>query len=200
MGTYGRNFDFRTPPAAEDRKGRFVLSITDLSAAQLAAGVPLGAPVTLDTTVANSASLTNAAQIKLATGAQAPRKGASGILLYEHAPAAFAGDDPFLTTYSDKDTAPVGKLVQVISGAGVKVAFTNTEARDFLETRSYPGRIMVAGVSIATPSVVVGELLTPGTGNDTAGFWAETGSATNGWLVVTAVDTDRAEVEAQMLF
>ncbi len=200
MGTYGRNFEFRVPPTHGQRAGRQVLNITGLDAATQAAGVPIGAPIKLDNTIAVSSAYSGAYNVQLATGAQAPVKGGSGILLYEHAPAAFAGYDPALTTYSDIDKAPVGKLVQMISGLEVKVVFKNTDASTFLGTRSYAGRIMVAGVSIATPSVAVGELLTPGTGTDAAGYWAETGTAANGWLEVLSVDAVRDEVEARMIF
>lgn len=200
MASYGRNFDFRIPPEGVDRKGRFVLNITDLSAAALVAGVPLGAPVVLDTTIAVSTSYSGAANVKLATGAQNPAPGISGILLYEHAPAAYAGFDPLLTTYSDLGTAPVGKLVQVVSDPDIKVVLKNTAQSTFLGTRTYAGRVMVAGVSIATPTVAVGDYLTPGTGNDTAGYWTETSTAAQGWLRVTSVDTVRGEVEAQMTF
>lgn len=192
MASYGRNFDFRVPPRSGERAGRFILGgATDL---------PIGVPVKVDTGEDQSTELTGALTVELATGAQAPVPGLSGILVYEHAPAAFAGDDPFLTTYSDKDTAPAGKLVQVVSGTTVKVVFRNTSDRTFLSTRAYDGRKMVAGIGQATPTIAVGDYLTPGTGDDTSGYWAETGSATNAWLVVTAIDNDRAEVEAQLVF
>lgn len=192
MASYGRNFDFRVPPRSGERAGRFILGG--------AAAVPIGAPVKVDTATAGSAEFSDANTVELATGAQAPVPGLSGILVYEHAPAAFAGDDPFLTTYSDKDTAPVGKLVQVVTGTTVKIVLRNTSDRTFLNTRDYTGRKMVAGIGQATPTVEVGEYLTPGTGDDTDGYWAVTASASNAWLVVTAVDNDRAEVEAQLLF
>jgi hypothetical protein len=197
MASYGRNFDFRVPPRSGERTGRNVLTDTGLSGGT---SVPIGAPVVYDSAEGVNDDFTAARSFKLATGAQAPAPGRCGILVYEHAPAAFAGDDPFLTTYSDKDTAPVGKLVQVVSGDTVKVMLKNTADRTFLNTRDYTGRKMVAGLGGATPTIAVGDYLTPGTGNDTAGYWAETGSATNAWLVVTAVDNDRAEVEAQFLF
>jgi hypothetical protein len=57
---------------------------------------------------------------------------------------------------------------------------------------------MVAGLG-ATPTLQVGDYLTPGTGNDSAGYWAETASAANAWLVVTLVDSARQEVEAELL-
>lgn len=198
MADYGRNFGFRVPPEGANRKGRFILASTGLitDTTKLA----LGAPVKLDGSVDETVLHTNANAVKLAIGAQAPAIGTTGILVYEYGPAAFAGDDPFLTTYSDKDVAPVGSMVQVVSSPDVKVVFKNTAVRTFLNTRTYPARTMVAGIGIATPTIAVGDFLTPGTGSDAAGYWAETGSASNAWLVVTSVDNARAEVEAQMLF
>jgi len=142
---------------------------------------------------------TGAAYVELATGAQAP-PARGGILVYEHAPAAYAGFDPGLTEWSDLDYAPAGKMVQVVHGDTVKVAFTNTEDRTFLNTRSYSGRIMVAGLGGATPDLDVGEYLTPGTGDDDNGYWAVTADVAEAWLVVTAVDHTRAEAEARLLF
>lgn len=190
MASYGRNFDFRVVPQAENRKGRFHVPSTGST-------IPLGAPVGATNAAEDGRGL---APVALVTGATAPLKGLHGILVYEYAPAAFAGFDPELTTYSDLDFAPLNAAVQVVSGPEIKVVFYNTTARTFLAARSYPGRVMVAGIGIATPTIAVGDLLTPGTGNDTAGYWAETGSASNAWLRVTHIDNARAEVEAQLLF
>jgi hypothetical protein len=198
MGSYGRNFEFRVTPRSGEREGRWVLSDTGLDVGVTA--VPIGAPVVADIAEGASDDFTQAHHVSLATGAQVPQVGLSGILVYEHAPAAFAGDDPFLTTYSDKDTAPVGKLVQVVRGTSVKVVLRNTADRTFLNTREYAGRKMVAGIGQATPTLVVGNFLTPGVGDDTDGYWAETADITQAWLVITAVDNDRAEVEARVRF
>lgn len=190
MGTYGRNFEFRVPPHGGQRGARYVLPTT------APADLPIGAPVV----VANGATPDEMGRlpVALATGAQAPKPGLSGILVFEHAPAAYAGDDPFLTTYSDKDTAPRGRAVQVVAGDRVKVVFRNTEDRSFMGQRDYQGRVIVAGMG-ATPTVAVGDYLTPGTGDDTAGYWAE-GTAANGWMVVESVDVARQEVECRMTF
>lgn len=200
MATYGRNFDFRVPPVGNERAGRHVLNVTNLSASQLTAGVPIGAPLALDTSIAVSSTFSGATNVKLQKGATPGIAGRHGILVYEHAPAAFAGNDPALTTYSDKDTAPVGKLVQMVNGPSVKVLFRNTTTQTFLTERTYTGRVLVAGVSLATPTVAVGDYLTPSDYcNDTDGFWVESNS-TNGWLVVLSVDAARDEVEARMVF
>lgn len=174
---------------SENRAGRFSVPASGL--------IPLGAPVVVDT-VAGVDGL-GMQIVKLATGAQAPVGGQSGLALFEYGPAAFAGLDPFLSTYSDLSTVPLGKACQVISGPYVKVVFTNTITQSFLSQRSYPGRVIVAGFG-ATPTDVVGNYLSPGTGDDVSGYWAVTGSLANAWMVITAVDTVRGQVEARMLF
>lgn len=188
--SYGRNFEFRVHPRGGQRQGRFAVPSTGNK-------IPIGAPI-VSTDGAAPTSL-GLQPVTLVTGATAPVAGKHGIAVFEYGPAAFAGDDPFLTTYSDKDTIPLGEAVQMVSGDEVKVCFINTEARTFLNTRAYAGRVMVAGLG-ATPTLQVGDFLTPGTGNDTAGYWAETSNATQAWLVITRVDTARGEVEARMLF
>jgi hypothetical protein len=191
VGSYGRNFEFRVPPMHGQRGARYALP------PDAAADLPIGVPVVVaDGADADDMGLL---PVALATGAQAPKPGLAGIVVYEHAPAAYAGDDPFLTTFSDKDTVPRGKACQVVAGDRVKVVFRNTEDRTFLTVRQYEGRTMVAGMG-ATPTVAVGDYLTPGAGNDTAGYWTETANAAQAWLVVERVDPDRGEVEARMAF
>lgn len=186
MGSYGRNFEFRVPPVHGQRGGRYVLAgDTDL---------PIGVPVIVDGD--QDDSLTGALPVVLATGAQAPVKGQCGILVFEHIDLNYL--DPEYSSYSDRDTAPVGKMVQVVSGDMVKVVFKNTEDRTFLQTRNYTGRTMVAGLG-ATPTLAVGDYLSPGTGDDTDGYWAES-NATNGWLVIEQIDAARGEVEARFNF
>ncbi len=191
MGSYGRNFEFRVPPVHGQRGGRYVLPKT------APAAIPIGAPVKVaDGAVQDSMGLL---PVALATGAQAPKFGTCGLLLFEYPPVAFAGTDPVLTTYADLDTAPKGAAIQLIHGDAVKVVFRNTVARTFMNTRDYTGRTMVAGLG-ATPTLAVGDYLTPGTGSDGAGYWAETATAANAWLVVESIDTARNEVEARFVF
>lgn len=188
--SYGRNFEFRVPPQSGQRGARYALhpDVADL---------PIGAPVTLEGT--DDGSGRN--YVEGASDGAAPASGAQGIAVYEHGPAAFAGDDPWLTTYSDKDKVPDGASVQVVSGDTVKVVLRNTEDRTFLESRDYEGRTMVAGLG-ATPTLAVGNYLEPyGSGaSDTNGYWKETATRANAWLVITSVDSARGEVEARMLF
>lgn len=189
MGTYGRNFEFRVTPHGGQRGGRYVLPV------DAPEDLPIGVPVQVaDGAVADAMGLL---PVALATGAQEPKKGLSGIVLYEHGPGL--GGDLVLDTYSDRDTVPRGRACQVVSGDAVKVVFRNTEDRTFLQTRDYAGRVMVAGLG-ATPTLVVGDFLTPGTGDDTAGYWAETANAAEAWLVVENVDAARGEVECRLAF
>lgn len=186
--SYGRNFDFRVPPHSGQRAGRYSNGAT---------AIAIGAPVKATGAEDSLGRLV----VALATGAQAPIVGIHGVAVFEYKGSeGWAGDDPFLTTYSDKDTVPANAGVQVVSGDAVKVVFKNTAARTFLHTRAYAGRKMVAGIGQATPTVAVGDYLTPGTGDDTSGYWAETASASNAWMVVTKIDNARAEVEARLLF
>lgn len=191
MSVYGRNFEFRVPPRSEDRSGRYYLAD--------ATEIPIGAPVVRDSGEdLNDLGLT---PVTLATGDTAtPLPGQGGVVVYEYGPAAYAGDDTNLVTYSDKDTVPAGAAVQVVGGNYVKIVLRNTSDETFLQTRDYTGRTMVAGIGIATPTLVVGDMLTPGVGNDTDGYWKETSDATEAWAVITKVDNDRAEVEARLTF
>lgn len=189
--SYGRNFEFRVPPHGGQRGARFVL------APALTSGLAIGAGVEVDGDDDDNGRAT----VTLASGGEVPVSGKHGIAVYEYAPAAFAGDDPLLTTYSDKDTIPANAAVQVVSGDTVKVVLRNTEDRTFLQTRDYEGRTMLAGFG-ATPTVAVGDYLEPygSSASDTNGYWVETATLANAWFVVTSVDSARGEVEARMLF
>ena len=189
MGTYGRNIEFRVPPYHGQRGGRF--------AAPTNADLPMGVPVRVADGAAEDAL--GLLPTTLAAAASAPKSGLCGIAIYEYNMGVdFAGTDNVITTFSDRDTIPRGRAIQVISGDRVKVVFTNTEDRTFLTARNYEGRIMVAGMG-ATPTLAVGDFLTPGVGNGTDGYWAE-GTAANAWLVVERVDVARQEVEARFVF
>lgn len=188
MGTYGRNFDFRVVPEPQARRGRYQLVN--------GADIPIGTPVK----VANGATPDiqfNALPASLCAGATTPKQGFNGIALYEWLDLNQL--DPQYSTYSDRSTIPDTRLIQMISEPGIKVVFRNTAASTFLHTRAYAGRLMVAGMG-ATPTVAVGDYLTPGTGDDTSGYWAETSDVTKAWLVVTHTSSARGEVEAEMLF
>lgn len=187
-----RNFEFRVSPRSGQRAGRYITPST---------GTPIviGAPIKVNAVAA--ANDLNLQEVALATGAQAPVPGIHGILVYEYKGAdGWSGDDPHLTTWSDKDTAPLGKACQLVSGDAVKVAFRNTNDTTFLNTRDYEGRTMVSEGSGATPNANVGDYLTPGPGSDALGYWAVTTSASSAWLVITAINDTTGEVEARLLF
>lgn len=188
--TYGPNFGFRVFPHGGQRHGSFITPATGDK-------IPLGAPVKASGALDD---LTGLQPVVLATGAQAPLKGQSGILVYEYTGYdGYRGFDPVSTTFSDLDTAPLGEPVQVVHGDAVMVWFKNTAEEEFLHTRTYAGRVMVAGAG-ATPTLAKGDMLTPGTGNDTSGYWAETAVAADAWLIVVSVDTTLGLVEAELAF
>lgn len=188
MSNYGRNFEFRIAPERGQRNGRYVNN----SGSAIVLGAPVAGQGTFDGLEQE--------EVALVTGATEPEKGRHGICIVEHnAATGWAGVDPFLTNQADIDTAPEGDQVILVSGETVKVVLRNTEDRTFLNTRDYDGRTMVAGLG-ATPTLEVGDFLTPGTGNDDDGYWAETSTASEAWMVITHVDTDRNEVEARLLF
>jgi hypothetical protein len=186
MGTYGRNFEFRITPTEEQRHGRVLFAG--------ATPVPIGVPLVVADNAVPDAAWTEALPATLATGAQPFDHGQCGIGVYEH--IDINGYDPALYGFSDIDMIPVKRLVQLTAGPNTKVVFTNTTAHSFMGVRNYTGRIMVAGMG-ATPTVRVGDLLTPGAGNDTAGYWAVNATAANAWLRVTSVDAARQMVEAE---
>lgn len=182
--SYGRNFGFRSPPVGAQRGSRYHISGST--------AIAQGAPV-LVADDATPDSTYDTLPADLATGDQAiPKAGMGGVAVYEHAQEAFFGSDAVITTPSDIDTIPVGRPCQVVGGKGsTKVWLKNTSATTF-GTRSYSAQTMVAGLG-ATPTLAVGDYLTPGTGNFTAGYWAETTTAANGWLVITEVGSDYVE-------
>jgi hypothetical protein len=162
----------------------------------------MGIPVEVDTAAALNALNLQPLKVSAADTATLPQ--GQGVLLYEYAPNAFAGVDPNLTLYSDLNTVPVGAAAQVIHGPsdGIHILLRNTSDSTFLNTRSYPGLTMVAGLGGATPTIAVGDYLTP-VGNTaqslTTGYWKETATVANGWLRVVSVDNARAECVAEIL-
>ncbi len=190
MSTYGRNFEFRVTPISEHRMARFSVPTTG---DRLPIGVPIQADVSEDPTDLGLQPVELGLQSTTTVGLR-------GILVYEYGPAAYAGTDELLTTFSDLDTAPLGAAVQMVHGSEVKVLFRNTEARTFLATRSYPARTMVAGTigSTLAPGVYLEPVVT--SPSDTNGYWEVASSVGDAWLVIESVDADRGEVEARMLF
>lgn len=186
-----RNFQFRVSPLDGERGSRFVL---DTASDALPQGVPVVTTGDVDAV--------GRAVVELATDAggnlDKPNPGQGGILIYEQ--FRYDGTDTAITTYSDMDTVPAGRGVQVVTGANrVKVAYKTTDGTSFYNRADYPtARVMVAGAG-ASPTVAVGDYLTPGTGDDTDGYWKETSDAAEAWLVVTSVDSN-GWVEAVLNF
>lgn len=189
MSNYGRNFYFAQPPVGNERAGRYSLTT--------AANQPIGVPV-VKAAAGSAKDGLGLLRVELAAeGAAIPLSGLGGIGVYEHAFGAFNGYDPETTSYSDLDFIPKGRPLQVISGPTVKVGFRNTVDDSFYGQRDYDGRVMVAGAG-ATPTLVIGDMLTPGVGTDTDGYWKKTTDPTKAWLVITELDDNR--VEARLNF
>lgn len=229
MAQLGRNFDFRIPPKAEARAGRFIAPTTAAAGTQSAGGgtfaysngyltfpgglVPIGAPVTVG--VGATPDAYGRLTVAFPSAGAAPTAGINGIAVFNYGPAAFAGYDPVRTVYSDLGFIPLGAPIIVVAGdPATKVAFTNVPSSTFLGNsasgvanspgagltgQGYPGRIMVNGLG-ATTTVEVGAYLVPGNCNDTDGYWESQSSATGAWLQITNVDSTRLIVEARMLF
>lgn len=189
MGTYGRHVNQLQGPIPQHRLGRYV------AAEQLLQWVPVQVPD--DAEVDGNGQL----PLELCTGATAPKVGQHGIAVFEQPDANMQGYDPVLTRASDMDQIPAGASLQLVHGHEVRVEYRNfPDAVSFDGQRDYPARIIVAGVSIATPTVGLFDLLTPGVGNDTAGYWAKTADEDLAWLRITDINTDLGLVQAQLLF
>lgn len=127
-----------------------------------------------------------------------------GILWYEHDSQTFndprfggaAGQLP-----QDLDTAPPGRMVQVLHGPGVKVWLRNTDVNTTEPGLTYPSTraavTMVDGLGVATPTVEVGELLGWDSANN---YWAVTTTAAEAFLRVTHVDNTLKTLDAEMLY
>jgi hypothetical protein len=126
-----------------------------------------------------------------------------GILWYEHDSQTFndprfggaAGQLP-----QDLDTAPNGRMVQVLHGPGAKVWFRNTgdsETEPGLHySNTRPAVTMVFGIGGATPTTAVDELL----GWDaTNNYWTVTTNQSEAFLRVTAVDNTLLTVDAEII-
>jgi len=220
MASLGYNFDFRIPPRAEARGGRFMTPYTALAGTQSAGGgtfafsappltfpgglLPIGCPVVFDSAGGPGSEGQDSygrQYVKLpSAGATISTEPLAGILVYNYGPAWTTGYDPYPVSYSDLGFAPLNAPCIVVAGdPACKILLRNTVANSFLGIQNYPGRIMVNGLG-ATSTVAVGDYLIPGNGNDTDGYWESTGTEAGAWAVITRVDTTRLEVEARLLF
>lgn len=185
---YGRNAHWLQSPRPEDRLGRY-----ETGADTILQFAPVEVDPDEDVTPENRRVL------RLCTDAVRPLSGQHGIILYEQPFADTPGYDPALTRPSDLDTIPARRPVQLCHGSYVRIRLTNTVDESFLGQQDYPGRTMVDGLG-ATPTVFVGDTLTPGGGNDDDGYWVVTTDPDEAWLLITNVDADAGELDAQMLF
>jgi len=140
-----RNFQFRVSPRNGERGSRFVL---DTASDALPQGVPVISTGELDSlgrTIVELATDSGGNKDK-------PLAGQGGILIYEQ--FRYDGTDTAITTYSDMDTVPAGKGVQVVTGENrVKVAYKTTDAEAFYGRADYPtARVMVAGAGATRAS------------------------------------------------
>ena len=129
--------------------------------------------------------------------------GMVGILWYEHDSQTY--NDPRFGRAAalspvDLDTAPVGRMVQVLQGPGAKVWFRNTEANttepglNYTSTRAEV--IMVANLGHdGTGDIAVDDLLG---WDDTNSVWAKT-TAAFAILRVTAADNTAGTCDAVLL-
>ena len=122
-----------------------------------------------------------------------------GILWYEHDSQTYEGAAAG-TLINDYDTAPNGRMVQVLHGKGAKVWFRNTAENTTEPGLNYPATrsavTMVTGLGGATPTVEVGELLG---WNNTSKAWEVTTDTDHAVLRVTAVDNTLDTCDAELI-
>lgn len=176
------------------REGRF--------RAPAAADLRLGTAVEPDTT-----STTDPQELRQAN-ATAPDNtlggtgitGLIGALWYEHDSQSYEGAAAG-TLMQDYDTAPRGRMVQLLHGAGAKVWFRNTEASTTEPGLNFPSArsevIMVAALGHdGAGDLAVDNLLAWDDGN---GYWAETAVLAEAVFRVTYADNDLGVCDAEFL-
>lgn len=189
-----RNFHFRQPPQPNERLGNFKLGAT-----ALANGSPVTAVAgTLDT-------VDGRLVLSQAAAASAPVAGLTGVLNQELPWDAYSGFDTALTVAADFHLARAYEQAQVCHGKSTKVLVQNTEAQTFEEGlypeasgTSYDAINMFLPSDIAT--LAVGDMVTPGAGNTTDGYWKKTATASLSWGNVVFVDADYSVVVFQLNF
>lgn len=126
--------------------------------------------------------------------------GFMGILWYEHDSQTLVGQAAG-SLMSDNDTAPVGRMVQVLRGPGAKVWFRNTEANVSEPGLNFPSTraevIMVANLGHhGAQDLAVDDLLAWDATND---YWAITAVLAEAFLRVTYVDNALGVCDAELL-
>lgn len=122
-----------------------------------------------------------------------------GILWYEHDSQSYEGVAAG-TLINDFDTAPNGRMVQVLHGKGTKVWLRNTAANTTEPGLNYESErdavTMVTGLGGATPTVVVGDLL--GWNNSSKAYEVTT-TVAEAVLRVTHVDNTLNKCDAEII-
>lgn len=156
--------------------------------APAATDLVLGTPVQIDASDPDRIEQADAAGVAIG-GANDVREALCGIVWYEHDSQTFnappwGGAAGLLP--QDLNTAPAGRMVQVLHGKGAKIWLRNTAANTAEPGLNYtPVRAAVTMVdSIGTVSV--DDLL----GWNTLGYWAVTVLPAEAMLRVTALDTN----------
>jgi hypothetical protein len=186
-----RNFHFRQPPRPQERLGNFKLGATPLAN---------GSPVTA---VAGTVGTDGRLVLSQAAAASAPVAGLTGVLNQELPWDGYSGYDTALTVAADLHLARALEQAQVCHGASTKVLVQNTEETVFEEGMdgvgtTYDAINMFLPADIAT--LAVGDMVTPGAGNTTDGYWKKTADATKSWGNVVYVDAEYSVVVFQLNF
>ena len=122
-----------------------------------------------------------------------------GILWYEHDAQTY--NDPAFGGAAgqlpqDLDTAPGGRMVQVLSGKGAKIWLRNT-AQDTTEPGlNFPATRAAVTMVNNIGGLSEGDLLG---WDDSSHYWDATTDLTEAFLVVTSIDTTLNKVEATLL-
>jgi len=122
-----------------------------------------------------------------------------GILWYEHDSQTF--NDPAFGGAAgllpqDLDTAPAARLVQVLSGKGVKIWLRNTALDTTEPGLNFPAVRAAVVMVDDIAGLTVGDNLG---WNDSSTFWAVTTTAAEAFMVVTSIDQSDTRVECTLL-
>jgi hypothetical protein len=122
-----------------------------------------------------------------------------GILWYEHDSQTY--NDPAFGAAAgllpqDLDFAPAGRLVQVLSGKGVKIWLRNTAADTTEPGLNFPNERLAVAMVNNVAGLSVGDALG---WNDSSTYWAVTTTAAEMFMVVTDINSDDTRVECTLL-
>lgn len=187
MTTYGRFASFRQSPIPQHRLGRF-----KTGSAPIVQFAPVLAGTTLDTADGRT-------EVTLAAAdSDRPNPGRGGLLVWEEAWRALNDLPAVGSRPSDVDTCPAYTQAQVVHGTEVKVLVQNVADEVFEDQRTYEGRNMFNPTDLTT--LAVGNLVTPGAGDDTNGYWKKTSTVSDAWGTVIEVDATYGLVVFQLTF